>query len=275
MFLFFCFAFAHKLSLGFDVVGFNGQLTYKKWPPFPIYTLTTKAVDPDEDGDTPDDYIDISLPDLVEAGTQAERSGKSLGLTIVKAKNVTDDIVRKKIETLIGDGNKYRQQVFDKLPYQSNTAFMGGVGITAGYHYPMPLIIFNLRVGVDHMWGTFKQSDFYPSSLARLGWGIKTGIGIDYKLTEKARFGFEGGVRFSTFKNQKNNNLSTTSSWFVAPYVQAICGFYPHPDYGIHAYMGYFFPCRFSINTNGGRIPSGTTCKVDGMYGGLRFSRYF
>lgn len=278
MLLLFCFAGLQKVSIGFDVVSFGGNLTYKRGPIFPIDISDPKIkfIDPDPEDDTSDDHIDVSLSDVVKAGVIAERAGsKSLKLTVPVGKNVTRDMVLKKVDALLGDGSIYRQQVFEKLPNQNNTAFMGGLGVSAGYHYQLPLIICNVRAGVDYMWGKFKQSDLYPSSLAQLGWGLKTGVGIDYKLAEKATFGFEGGARFSAFRNPQTSNLNGSTSWFVLPYLQAVCGFNPNPDYGISAFIGYFFPTKFTINTSGGNIPSGTKCKVDGMFGGLRFARYF
>lgn len=266
----------HKTSIGFDVVGVGGKLTYKRGPVFPVYTIQkiTQAY-PDPDEDVPADYVNVSYQDVVDAGIKAERSGKSIELSVTAAKGMTEAAVRKKIDALIGDGANYKQQVFEKLPSQNNTAFMGGIGASAGYHYQLPLVVCNVRAGVDYLWGKFKQFDLYPSSLAQLGWGFKVGAGIDYRLTDKATFGFEGGVRVSAFRNPKTGQSSTMTSWFALPYLQAVCGFSPHPDYGISVFAGYFFPAQFFVNTSGGTIPSGTTCKVDGMFGGVRFARYF
>jgi hypothetical protein len=265
----------HKTSVGFDMMGFSGNLIYKKWPSFPKYTLKITPADP-TDPDIGPDYIDApSLSDIVEIGVKAERSGKSLELPVTADKNVSEAAVRKKIDTVIGDGATYRQQVYDKLPNQENNAFMGGIGLSAGYHYCLPMIICNVRAGLDYMWGKFKSKDNYPASLARLGWGIKMGTGIDYKLTDKTTFGLEGGIRLSAFENQKIGQTNAAKSWFVLPYMQAACGFVLYPDYGISAFIGYFFPAKFSINVSGGNIPSGSICKIDGLFGGLRFVRYF
>lgn len=264
----------HKTSIGFDVVGFGGNLIYKRGPVFPTYTIK-KIVYEKQDEDTPADYVSTSFNDIVDAGVIAERSGSSIELIVRAAEGMPAAMVRKRIDDLIGDGVTYKQQVFEKLPYQNNTAFMGGIGASAGYHYHLSLVICNVRAGLDYMWGKFKKFDLYPSSLTQMGWGVKVGGGIDYKLTDKATFGFEGGIRLNAFRNPQISQSRTITSWFVLPYVQMICGFSPHPDYGISAFMGYFLPTKFSISANGGRIPSGTMCKVDGMFGGLRFVRYF
>lgn len=260
--------------MGLDVVGFNGNLTYKRRPTFPAYTLKVQPVDLDPAENIGADYIDdISLSTIVDAGVRT--SGKSFALTVKAATNVSEDQVRKKIDAVIGDGMDYKRDVFEKLPNQENTACMGGMGVSAGYHYHLPLLICNVRGGIDYLWGKFKPLDLYPSSLAQLGWGFKAGVGLDYKLTDKATFGFEGGARFSAFRNPQIDQSSTKTSWFALPYFQAVCGFSPYPDYGISVFVGYFLPAKFSINTNGGTIPNDTTCKVDGMFGGLRFARYF
>ncbi|MEK7654937.1 MAG: hypothetical protein AAB323_01595 [Pseudomonadota bacterium] len=268
----------HKTSIGVDVVGFCGNLTYKRGPTFPLDLsgLQTKIVKFDDlDDAISDDHIEVSVDAVVKAGVIAERSGgKPLKLTVLVGDKVQPDMVRKKIDELIGDGANYRQQVFEKLPNQNNTAFMGGGGLSAGYHYQLPFVICNVRAGVDYLWGKFKQFDLYPSSLAQMGWGIKVGSGIDYRLTDKATFGFEAGMRFSAFRNPKIGSLNGGVSWFALPYLQTVCGFSPHADYGISAFAGYFFPTKFSVNSGGG-IPSGTMCKVSGMFGGLRFVRYF
>lgn len=261
----------HKTSIGFDLVGFGANLNYKRAPSFPNYTLKIdNTLDP-ADSEIGPGYIDApSLNELVDLGVKAERSGKSsFELPVKTGTDVPKDTARKQVANTIGEGVGYKQKVFDKLPYQSNNGFMGGVGVSAGYHYHLPLVIFNVRAGLDYLWGKFKSKDLYPGSLAQLGFGVKTGVGIDYKLTDKATFGFEGGVRVSAFKNISN------TSWFALPYGQMVCGFNPHPDYGVSAFFGYFFPTRFTINSSGGHIPSGTKCKVDGVFGGLRIARYF
>jgi len=267
----------HKLSVGLDVIGFNAQLMYKRWPSLPTkYTLKVVRVDPDPAEEITKDYInEPSLNNIIELGVKAERSNKPLELTATAANDVTEIDIRKKIDAILKDGKNYQQQVFDKLPYQENKASMMGLGLSAGYHYHMPLVIYNVRAGLDYMWGTFNKSDLYPASSAQLGWGIKTGIGIDYKLTEKATFGFEGGLRLGTFKNSKASQICSESKWFIAPYLQGICGFNPHPDYNVSVFCGYFLPVSFPINTSGGNIPNGTTCKIQGMFGGIKISKYF
>lgn len=260
----------HKTSIGFDVTGFGANLNYKRAPSFSAYILKINRVNPDPAEGIDPDYIDTpSLNALVDSRVKAERSAKQMELTITAATGVPEASVRKEIDAVIGDGAAYRQQAFEKLPYQENTDFMWGMRVSAGYHYHLPLVICNVRAGLDYLWGKFKSKALYPASLAQLGWGVKTGVGLDYKLTDQATFGFEGGVRVSAFKNISN------TSWFVLPYGQMVCGFSPHPDYSISAFMGYFFPTKFTINTGGGNIPSGTRCKVDGIFGGLRVARYF
>lgn len=276
LFLLFCFAGVHKTSIGFDIVGFGGNLTYKRWPSFPVYNkLTINRADPSDPDIGPDYIEDLSLISISEEGAKAEQSGKPLELTITAATGVSEVEVRKKIDSIIGDVAAYKQQVFDKLPNQNNTAFMGGIGLSGGYHYHLPMVICNVRAGVDYICGEFKSKDLYPASLTQMGLGIKTGIGIDYKLTDKATFGFEGGVRISAFRNPKIGQSSTETSCLVLPYMQAVCGFNPCNDYGISTFIGYFFPKRFSISASGGNLSSNTTCKIDGMFGGIKFARYF
>lgn len=226
------------------------------------------------------DNLNLSLDYLVRAGIVSERSGgKPIELLVVGTSGITEDDIRNKIDQIIGDGEDYRRQVGASLPNEKHSALMGGVGLSAGYHYHTKNFIFNVRTGVDHIWGRFKQTGpqgMDTENVPRLGWGITLGTGIDYKFTEKSTIGLEGGVRFSEFKiPQMDKPTTTKSSWFVAPYAQIVCGFYPHPDYNISVFTGYFFPRTFEVKTEGTRITQDTKCKVDGIFGGLRFARYF
>jgi hypothetical protein len=226
------------------------------------------------------DNLNLSLDYLVRAGIVSERSGgKPIEILVVGTEGITEADIQKRIDQIIGDGEEYRRQVGAALPNEKHSALMGGVGISAGYHRHTKNFIFNLRTGVDHIWGKFKQTGLQHAdteNVPKLGWGITLGAGVDYKFTEKSTIGLEGGVRLSEFKiPQQEKPTSTKSSWFMAPYAQIVCGFYPHPDYSVSVFTGYFFPRTFSVKTEGTRIPEGTKCKVDGIFGGLRFARYF
>lgn len=224
--------------------------------------------------------LNLSIDYLVRAGIVSEMGGgKPIELLVVGTAGITEDDIRKRIDTIIGDGEEYRRQVGAALPNERHSALMGGVGLFAGYHHHTKNFIFNLRSGVDHIWGKFRQSgpqNADTENMPKLGWGITLGTGVDYKFTEKSTIGIEGGVRLSEFKiPQQDKPTDTKSSWFIAPYAQIICGFYPTPDYSVSVFTGYFFPRTFAVKTEGSRITEGTKCKVDGIFGGLRFSRYF
>ena len=266
----------HKVSIGLDVIGFAGKLTYKRAPSIPNYTLKITRVNPDPAEGITDDYIDQpSLNDIVIAGVKAEQVGKKqLELSVTAARDVSETDVRKKIEDIIKDGKDYKEQVFNKLPYQENTGLMVGLGLSGGYHYHLPLVILNVRAGLDYMCGKFKQSELYSASSAKLGWGLKTGVGIDYKLTEKATFGFEGGVRFSAFNNS-DDAQACSAKWFLAPYLQGVCGFNPHPDYGVSVFFGCFLPSTFTVDASGGAILTAAKCKIEGLFGGIRMVKRF
>lgn len=226
------------------------------------------------------DKLNLSSDYFIRAGIVSERAGgKPIELLVVGTQGVTEDNIRKRIDEIIGDGEEYSRQVGAALPNERHSALMGGIGVSAGYHRHTKNFIFNLRTGVDHIWGRFRQTgpqSMDTESVPRLGWGITLGAGADYKFTEKSTIGLEGGVRFSEFKiPQKDKPTDTKSSWFMAPYVQIVCGFYPTPDYSISVFTGYFFPRTFSVKAEGTRITEGTQCKVDGIFGGLRFARYF
>lgn len=226
------------------------------------------------------DNLNLSLDYLVRAGIVSERAGgKPIEMLVVGTQGITEDDIRKRIDKIIGDGEEYSRLVGAALPNERHSALMGGIGLSAGYHRHTKNFIFNLRTGVDRIWGKFKQTgpqSMDTESVPRLGWGITVGTGLDYKFTEKSTIGLEGGVRFSEFKiPQQADPKTTKSSWFMAPYAQIVCGFYPTPDYSISVFTGYFFPRTFMVKTEGTKITEGTQCKVDGIFGGLRFARYF
>jgi|GEM_PF-2347399 len=226
------------------------------------------------------DNLNLSLDYLVRAGIVSEMAGgKPIELLVIGTQGITEDDIQKRIDQIIGDGEEYRKQVMAALPNERNSALMGGVGISAGYHYHTKNFIWNLRAGVDHIWGKFRQTSpqgMDTENTPKLGWGITLGAGADYKFTEKATIGLEAGVRFSEFKIPQSAKIKETkSSWFMAPYAQVVCGFYPTPDYSVSVFTGYFFPRTFSVKTQGTRIGEGTKCRVDGIFGGLRFARYF
>lgn len=226
------------------------------------------------------DNLNLSLDYLVRAGIVSERSGgKPIELLVVGTQGITEADIQKQIDQIIGDGEKYNRQVGAALPNERHSALMGGVGLSAGYHYHTKNFIFNMRSGVDHIWGKFRQTgpqNIDTENMPKLGWGVTLGAGVDYKFTEKSTIGLEGGVRLSEFKiPMQDNPTSTKSSWFMAPYAQIVCGFYPTPDYSVSVFTGYFFPRTFAVKAEGTRITEGTKCTVDGIFGGLKFSRYF
>jgi hypothetical protein len=226
------------------------------------------------------DQLNLSLDYLIRAARVSESKGDlPVNLWVIGTEGITEADIRKRIDTLIADGEEYKRQVGAALPSEKHSALMGGVGLSAGYHYHTKNFIFNLRTGVDHIWGKFRQTapqNTDSENMPKLGWGVTLGTGIDYKFTEKSTIGLEGGIRFSEFKiPQQDKPTETKSSWFTAPYAQIVCGFYPTPDYSISVFTGYFFPRTFSVKTEGTRITEGTKCKVDGIFGGLRFARYF
>lgn len=223
--------------------------------------------------------LNLSLDYLVRAGIVSERAGgKPIELLVVGTQGITEEEIRKRVDQII-DSEEYSRQVGAALPNERHFALMGGVGLSAGYHRHTENFIFNLRTGVDHIWGKFKQTgpqSIDTENVPRLGWGLTVGTGLDYKFTEKSTIGIEGGVRLSEFKiPQQVDPKTTKSSWFMAPYAQIVCGFYPTPDYSVSVFTGYFFPRTFTVKTEGTKITEGTQCKVDGIFGGLRFARYF
>ena len=230
------------------------------------------------------DGLYISRDALLDAFVLCTKRGMSqLELVIVGTVRVDPKDIEKKIWSTIGSKEDFERDILKHLGQQGqdekHSALMGGIGLSAGYHYHTKNFIFNLRTGVDHIWGKFRQTgpqNADTENMPKLGWGITLGTGVDYKFTEKSTIGLEGGVRFSEFKiPQKDKPAETKSSWFMAPYAQIVCGFYPTPNYSISVFTGYFFPRTFSVKTEGTRITEGTQCKVDGIFGGLRFARYF
>lgn len=229
---------------------------------------------------------EVNIPPsyLVNTYALATKEGKEqVDIVVVGTRGISEADIRKKIESVIGAEDVFNDVIANKLGLQSqnekHSALMGGIGISAGYHYHTKNFIFNLRAGADHIWGKFRQTGpqhMDTENMPRLGWGIPISAGIDYKFTPKSTIGLEGGIRLSEFKiPKKNKPQSTNSSWFMAPFAQVVCGFYPHPDYSISVFTGYFFPRTFEVKTKDTRIPEGTKCKIDGLFGGLRFARYF
>lgn len=226
------------------------------------------------------DQLNLSMDYLVRAAQVSENKGNlPINIWVLGTENITEADIQKKIDQIIGDGEEYNRQVGAALPNERHSALMGGVGLSAEYHYHTKNFIFNLRSGVDHIWGKFRQTgpqNIDTENMPRLGWGVTLGAGVDYKFTEKSTIGLEGGVRLSEFKiPMQDNPTSTKSSWFMAPYAQIVCGFYPTPDYSVSVFTGYFFPRAFAVKVEGARITEGTKCTVDGIFGGLKFSRYF
>ena len=224
--------------------------------------------------------LNLSADYLARAAQVSANNGDlPIKMLVIGTQGITEADIQKQIDKIIGDVGDYRQQVMSALPNERNSALMGGVGLSAGYHYHTKNFIWNLRAAVDHIWGKFRQTGpqgMDTENVPKLGWGITLGTGLDYKFTEKATIGLEAGVRFSEFKiPQMAKPKATKSSWFMAPYAQIVCGFYPTPNYSVSVFTGYFFPRTFSVKTQGTRIGEGTKCKVDGIFGGLRFARYF
>lgn len=161
-----------------------------------------------------------------------------------------------------------------------HTALMAGVGLAMGYHHHTKNYIFNLKAGVDYMGGQFKQTEAYNASTDHnpsLGWGAVIGAGVDYKFSKDVAMGLEGGVRISQFVLPKVNYQETckkTSVVYGAPYGQINCTIFPYPKWSIGLFTGYFFPRQFKIDHASSNIPIGTKCRIDGVYGGLKFSYY-
>ena len=252
------------------------MLNYKRKPQIKPYTLKIAKAEPEPGETIPDDYIDITLNDIIQSSIRSEQSGKPMVLNVVASEKMTEKQIRQKVDMIIGNGEEYKKKVFDKQPNQENKCFMGSVGLVGGLHYKKQLVIFNLRLSFDYMFGTFKSNDAYQASLARMGWGLKTGLGIDYKLTEKVDFGIEGGARFSQFQLPlKDKDSSRRSEWFTAPYMQANCTVRPDTRYGIGVFIGYFFPRQFSVEVSQTNLAIDTKCKFDGLFGGVRLTCFF
>jgi hypothetical protein len=147
------------------------------------------------------DDLNLSLDYLTRAFMVAETKDnqKKIELLVVGTEGITEEDIRNRIDILLK--SEVEQQ--KNLPPTRHTALMGGVGLSAAYHYHTRHFMVTLRSGIDHMWGKlrqttpgFKNADGQPC----LGWGVLFGAGLDYKIKNNKAIGVEGGLRFNQLK---------------------------------------------------------------------------
>lgn len=223
--------------------------------------------------------LNLSADFLARAGIVANAAGsqKNLELIVVGAPGISEAAIRKKVDAIV-QGAEYASMVESAAHKETNVATMGSIGMSAAYHYSIRDFIFTARTTIDHTWGKFCQTlpavlntEINPS----LGFGFGVGAGFDYKWTDDIAVGLEGGMRFNqmkipTIKDPKEK----ASTWFLAPYAQANVTFFGDDDTSIGLFSGYIFAKEFTVTSTGTRIPYGSPCKIGGLYGGLRLSRY-
>ncbi len=226
------------------------------------------------------DDLNISSNFLVRAGLVNQLSGnkKELELIVVGAESLSEADIRKKVDAIL-ESESYRKDVFRSALQERNMALMGGLGLSAAVHYHWPKFMITARAGIDHVWGKFKQTiherldiDHHPS----MGLGVSLGAGLDYKCTDKFTIGVEGGIRYSEFKTSHiHNPLKKSSTWFVAPYLQANFTLFLEEDCSISLFSGYLFPKEFTVKSTGTKIPYESGYSIKGIYSGIRFTKYF
>lgn len=226
------------------------------------------------------DNLTISRGFLTRAHIVSEKTGKPITITVLATPNIKkEDIIRKINEAAYTDVMNAQQIVNNTLPHERQTALMGGLSGFIGYHYFTQNFIFNLRAGIDYIWGSFLQTSKKNEStenMIRLGWGILLGTGIDYRFREDISVGLEGGIRLSELNMPLFvNPEQKTSNWFAAPYLQLVYTIYPKPDYSVSLFSGYTFGPEFSIKKNNARLAYGSRCAVSGLMTGIRFAHYF
>jgi hypothetical protein len=220
--------------------------------------------------------LNLSLDYLTRAIGVAEKAGslKKIELLVVGTEGITQKDIQNKIDALLKPEEDHQKA----LPPQRHTALMGGIGLSAGYHYHTRHFMFTLRSGIDHMWGKLRQTgpraknaDGNPC----LGWGLLFGAGIDCKTKSNKAIGIEGGLRFNQLKLPSIEDPAKNKSvWFAAPYAQLNCTMFYEDVLSIGLFSGYMFPREFTIKSTGARILSGTDCKIGGLYSGVRLTQY-
>ncbi len=226
------------------------------------------------------DDLNLSTDFLTRAGIVAGITGyqKDLELIVVGAPGITEADIRKKVDSIL-HGREYAQQLHTHNPNEVNVSMMGSMGISAAWHYHTKKFIYTVRSGLDHTWGKFCQTAPKGTNTENnpsLGLGGYVGIGADYKWTEKTAIGLEGGVRLNQLKIPRLKNQEKKSSmWFTNPYAQVNCTFFGDDDTSLGLFSGYIFAKEFVITSTGSRIPYGSPCKISGLYGGMRLSKYF
>jgi hypothetical protein len=226
------------------------------------------------------DDLNLSADFLARAGIVAGGAGcqKDLELIVVGAPGISEAAIRKKVDAIV-QGPDYTAAVQSSAPQEANVAMMGGVGMSAAYHYHTCNFIFTTRAGLDHTWGKFCQTAPKGTSTENnpsLGHGVSIGAGADYKWTAKTAMGLEAGMRFNQLMIPLVKNQAQKSSmWFSTPYAQANCTFFGEDDTSLGLFSGYIFAKEFTVTSTGTCIPYGSPCKIGGLYGGLRLSKYF
>lgn len=226
------------------------------------------------------DDLNLSADFLSRAGIVAQGTGnrKDLELIVVCAPGITEAAIRKKVDAIMQSAS-YEADVYSTAPKELNVATMGGVGMSAAYHYHTRNFILTLRSGFDHIWGKFRQnmmvganSEINPS----LGFGGYVGIGGDYKWSENAAVGVEVGMRLNQLKTPLIADLTKKlSTWFSSPYAQLNCTFFSEESSSLGFFSGYVFAKEFTIKATGTQIPYGSSCEIGGLYAGVRLSKYF
>lgn len=223
--------------------------------------------------------LNLSADFLTRAGVVAQKSGsqKEVELIVVGASGISEAAIRKKVDDIMQSA-AYVTATESSARRETNVATMGGIGLSAAYHYYIRDFIFTARSTIDHTWGKFCQTippgtntEINPS----LGFGFALGAGIDYQWTDDMAVGLEGGLRFNQLKVPEIKDFKQkVSTWFMAPYAQVNFTFFGDEDTSLGLFTGYVFAKEFTVKSTGTRIPYGSTCKISGLYGGLRLSRY-
>ena len=226
------------------------------------------------------DDLNLSGNFLTRAGIVGQMAGneKEIEIIVVGAPGITEADVRKKVDTIL-QGTDYKTEVESSRPKELNVALMGGLSTSTAYHYFTPKFIFTVRAGLDYIFGKFCQTASLRTNAEinpKLGIGAFLGAGIDYRCTNNMAVGLKGGVRLNELTTTKISNPGQRSStWFYTPYAQINGTFFTEDDSAIGVFLGYLFPREFSIKSTGTSIPFGSSCKISGVYSGVRFSRYF
>ena len=226
------------------------------------------------------DDLNLSTEFLARAGivSQAAEHQKELELIVVAAPGVTEADIRKKVDAIVQSAD-YTTRVQAPAPKELNVAMMGSVGLSAAYHYYTRNFIFTLRSGIERTWGKFCQTIALGGNTEgnpELGFGGYVGAGVDYKWAENVAVGLEGGMRLTQLKvSTIKDPVKKLSTWFSSPYAQLNCTFFSEDDTSLGLFSGYTFAKEFTVKSTGARIPYGSPCKIGGLYGGLRVSKYF